>query len=54
MLKVTIDATPITLEQTGVGFYVLNLIDALFQLQSSEQFQLSIVYQPRFKKLVKG
>ncbi|AUS99244.1 glycosyl transferase family 1 [Nostoc sp. CENA543] len=50
MLKVVIDATPVAPKPSGVGFYVFNLICALDTLQSSENFQLGIVYQPGLKK----
>ncbi|MGK7893000.1 MAG: glycosyltransferase family 4 protein [Xenococcus sp. (in: cyanobacteria)] len=49
MLKIVIDATPITPQPSGVGLYVANLIDHLWQLQESENFELGIVYQPSFK-----
>jgi len=49
MLEITIDATPIQPQSSGVGFYVTNLIHALAQLQEPESFQLSLAYQPRLK-----
>lgn len=49
MLEITIDATPIQPQSSGVGFYVTNLIQALAQLQEPENFQLSLAYQPRLK-----
>ena len=49
MLKVVIDATPITSQPSGVGFHLLNLIDNLSKIQSSKKFQLGISYQPGFK-----
>lgn len=49
MLKVTIDATPVTPKPSGVGYYVANLILALNGFQETQNFQLKIVYQPRFK-----
>jgi glycosyltransferase involved in cell wall biosynthesis len=48
MLDVLIDATPVTDTPSGVGFYVLNLVQALAQLQAEESFSLNIAYQPRF------
>lgn len=54
MLKIVIDATPITPQLSGVGFYVANLLHYLDCLQLQENFQLEIVYQPRFQKWLKG
>ena len=52
MLKIVVDATPITPQPSGVGLYVANLIDHLWQLQQSENFELGIVYQPSFQNWV--
>ncbi len=49
MLKVTIDATPVTPKPSGVGYYVANLIFALQGLQEIHNFQLRVAYQPKFK-----
>ena len=54
MLKIVIDATPIAPKPSGVGFYVASLIDALAALQSQEDFQLGIAYQPGFKNWLRG
>lgn len=53
MLKVIVDATPITAKPSGVGFYTANLIKHLFLLQKSQQFQLGIFYQPSLKNWLK-
>ena len=52
MLKIVVDATPITPQPSGVGLYVANLIAHLWQLQQPENFELGIVYQPSFKNWV--
>lgn len=52
MFKIVIDATPITPQPSGVGLYVANLIDCLWQLQRSQNFELGIMYQPSFKNWV--
>ena len=52
MLKIVVDATPITPQPSGVGLYVANLIAHLWQLEQSENFELGIVYQPSFKNWV--
>ncbi len=54
MFEVLIDATPVTDTPSGVGFYVLNLIQALTRLQSQESFSLQMAYQPRFQAWVGG
>lgn len=53
MLKVIVDATPITAKPSGVGLYVANLIQHLYELQQSEQFELGIFYQPALKNWLK-
>jgi glycosyltransferase involved in cell wall biosynthesis len=51
MIKVTIDATPIQLSPSGVGFYVSNLINSLHNLESIN-FKLGISYQPSLKNWI--
>ncbi len=54
MIKVVIDATPIQQKPSGVGLYVANLIRSLHELQTQENFQLGIAYQPGFKNWLRG
>ena len=54
MLKIIIDATPVYPKPSGVGIYVLSLIDTLYKLQSSENFELGIYYQLGFKNWLRG
>ncbi len=64
MIKVLIDATPIQPNPSGVGLYVLNLIDQLVRFQASgnqndfnfakNDFDFGICYQPGFKKWLTG
>jgi glycosyltransferase involved in cell wall biosynthesis len=54
MLKIIIDVTAIDPKPSGIGFYVANLISALNQLQTDENFQLGIVYQPGLTKWLRG
>ncbi|MBD2533122.1 glycosyltransferase family 4 protein [Nostoc flagelliforme FACHB-838] len=54
MLKVVVDATPVDLKPSGVGFYIANLICALDVLQKEENFQLGVVYQPGLKNWLRG
>ncbi|NEQ14786.1 MAG: glycosyltransferase family 4 protein, partial [Moorea sp. SIO3E2] len=50
MIKIAVDATPIRHKLSGIGMYALNLIQALHKLQSQEDFQLSVAYQPSVRK----
>ncbi|MBE9116455.1 glycosyltransferase family 4 protein [Lusitaniella coriacea LEGE 07157] len=54
MVKIVIDATPIRPKPSGIGVYVLNLIQGLYKLQDSENFQLGISYQPSLKNWISG
>lgn len=54
MLKILIDATPISTKPSGVGLYVASLIQALSVLQSQENFHLGIAYQPGLKNWLRG
>lgn len=53
MLKIAIDATPIRPQPSGIGVYVLNSIAALSSLQATENFQLTLTYQPSLKSWLK-
>ncbi len=54
MLKICLDATPVRDKPSGVGVYTLNLLKALDQLQQSENFELTVYFQPAFKNWLKG
>lgn len=54
MLKILIDATPISQKQSGVGFYVFNLIKSLYTLEKEDIFHLEIIYQPSLKNWLVG
>ncbi|MDH6067716.1 glycosyltransferase family 4 protein [Chrysosporum ovalisporum APH033B] len=54
MVKILIDATPVEPQPRGIGFYVANLISALSAIQTEENFELGIVYQPGLKKWLRG
>ncbi|MDJ0601891.1 MAG: glycosyltransferase family 1 protein, partial [Crocosphaera sp.] len=53
MFKVCIDATPVRGKLTGIGVYTLNLINALYQLQETENFSLDIYFHPSVKNWLK-
>ncbi|MDJ0511037.1 MAG: glycosyltransferase family 1 protein [Crocosphaera sp.] len=53
MFKVCIDATPIRGNLTGIGVYTLNLINALYKLQETENFILDIYFHPSLKNWLK-
>jgi len=50
MLKIAIDATSLTPQPSGIGLYVKNLIYGLYDLQTQDEFIMSIVHQPRLKE----
>ncbi|MEM8779808.1 MAG: glycosyltransferase family 1 protein, partial [Cyanobacteria bacterium P01_G01_bin.49] len=50
MFKVCVDGTPIRGKLTGIGVYTLNLINALSELQETENFTLDIYFHPSVKK----
>lgn len=54
MLKIAVDATCIRNQLSGVGYYTLNLLKALTVLQESENFQLSVYFQPSVKNWLRG
>ena len=54
MLTISLDATALRPNPSGVGYYVYNLIEALYHLQSSENFQLNLFYQPSVKNWLRG
>ena len=53
-LNIAIDATPLRGKLSGVGFYTLSLIQALQALQSAENFQLQVYFQPSVKHWLTG
>jgi glycosyltransferase involved in cell wall biosynthesis len=53
MLKILIDGTPIRPRPSGIGLYAYHLIEELHKLQSEENFQLSIAFQPSVKNWLK-
>ena len=54
MLTISLDATALRPNPSGIGYYVYNLLEALYQLQSSENFQLNLFYQPSIKNWLRG
>ena len=54
MLKIAVDATPIRENPSGIGLYIFNLINSLWELELQEEFQLSVAYQPSLKKWLRG
>jgi glycosyltransferase involved in cell wall biosynthesis len=54
MFKIVVDATPISSKPSGIGLYVANLIYHLNKLQTKENFQLGIAYQPGMKNWLSG
>ncbi len=53
MIKVAVDASSVRGKLSGVGFYTLNLIQSLSQLQTQENFDLRLYFQPSLKNWLK-
>nr|WP_228021975.1 glycosyltransferase family 1 protein [Romeria gracilis] len=53
-MKVIFEATPVLPKPSGVGLYVLHLLQALYRLQSQEDLDLGIVYQPSLRNWLRG
>jgi glycosyltransferase involved in cell wall biosynthesis len=55
MLRITIDTTPIMTKPSGVGFYVIKLLEELTELaRSDDTFQLNPIYQISLKSALRG
>jgi glycosyltransferase involved in cell wall biosynthesis len=54
MFKVVIDVTPVDSKPSGVGLYVLNLVENLSKLQHPESFELGLAYQAGLKNWLQG
>jgi glycosyltransferase involved in cell wall biosynthesis len=54
MFKLLFDTTPLLPRPSGVGFYVIQLLQALDALQTTENFQLDLLYQPSLKNFCLG
>ncbi|GCL43702.1 glycosyltransferase family 4 protein [Dolichospermum planctonicum] len=54
MLKIVIDVTPVDSKPSGVGLYVLNLVENLSKLQHPESFELGLAYQAGLKNWLQG
>lgn len=54
MFKVVVDVTPIDSKPSGVGLYVLNLVENLSKLQHPESFELGLAYQAGLKNWLQG
>ena len=53
-MKICLDTTPVTQKPSGVGLYILNLINELTQQQTDKDIELSLVYQPKFTNWLRG
>jgi glycosyltransferase involved in cell wall biosynthesis len=54
MLRITIDTTPILPKPSGVGFYVVKLLEELTQIALAESLQLEPIYQISLKSALRG
>ncbi|PSF38307.1 glycosyl transferase family 1 [Aphanothece hegewaldii CCALA 016] len=53
MLKILIDATALRDKPSGIGLYIYHLIEELSKIQTQNNFELQIVYQPSIKNWLK-
>lgn len=53
-MKICLDTTPITLQPSGVGLYILNLVEELIRQQQVRDIELFLSHQPRLASWIKG
>lgn len=53
-MKICLDVTPVTTQPSGVGFYLLSLINELVRQQQAYEIDLFLTYQPRFTSWLRG
>ncbi|EKV01769.1 glycosyltransferase [Leptolyngbya sp. PCC 7375] len=53
-MKICLDTTPVTQKPSGVGLYILNLINELIQQKIDKDIEMSLVYQPKFANWLRG
>ncbi|MEM1239929.1 MAG: glycosyltransferase family 1 protein [Cyanobacteria bacterium P01_H01_bin.26] len=53
-MKICLDVTPVTSQPSGVGLYILNLVEELVRRQSDRGFDLFLSYQPRLINWLRG
>lgn len=54
MYRIAIDITPLRTKPSGIGMYISNLIQGLTELPDAKDFSFGLVYQPSFKKWLRG
>jgi glycosyltransferase involved in cell wall biosynthesis len=54
MLRITIDTTPILPKPSGIGFYVMKLLEELTPMAIAEAIQLEPIYQISLKSAIRG
>ena len=53
-MKICLDTTPVTVQPSGVGLYILNLVKELTQQKTERGFELFLSHQPRLASWLKG
>lgn len=53
-MKICLDVTPVTPKPSGVGLYILSLVEELARRQSEQGFELFLSYQPRLLNWARG
>jgi hypothetical protein len=54
MLRIALDTTPILPKPSGIGFYVVKLLEELTQIALTESLQLEPFYQISLKSAIRG
>ncbi|MEB3294967.1 MAG: glycosyltransferase family 1 protein [Synechococcales bacterium] len=54
MNRFTLDVTPVMQRPSGMGLYVVNLIQGLMQVAEQEAFELQLAYQPRLGRWLRA
>jgi glycosyltransferase involved in cell wall biosynthesis len=53
-MKIQIDTAPVLPQLSGIGFYVVQLLEELTQLGLTENFRIEPIYQVSLKSIIKG
>ena len=54
MLRITIDTSPVLPRLSGIGFYIVKLLEELIQIAAESNVELKLVHQLSFKSAFRG